>query len=101
MFLSDLSIKQPVLATMMMAALAWNLKAWSALMLPEEPGELQEQHRQEKKTVLRMEFKKFLNGFVQMPCQLVNSGRRIILRLLGWNPNLHVFFRGVQAIGLL
>lgn len=87
-------------AYMVMTALAWSLKAWFALLLP-VAGAWKEKHAAEKSQVLRMEFKKFLNGFVQLPCQLVKSGRRTIFRLLGWNPNLHVFLRGVQAVGLL
>jgi hypothetical protein len=87
-------------AYMVMSALAWSLKAWFALLLPVR-GAWKDKHASEKAQVLRMEFKKFLNSFVQLPCQLVKSGRRIIFRLLGWNPNLHVFLRGVQAVGLL
>ena len=34
-------------AYMVMTALAWNLKAWWALLLPEEPGRWQEKHRTE------------------------------------------------------
>ena len=87
-------------AYMVMAALAWNLKAWSALILPEEPGCMQEQHRQEKKTVLRMEFKKYLNHFMHIPCQIVKTGRRVIYRVLSWNPQLPVFFRMAEVLRL-
>lgn len=85
-------------AYMVMAALAWSLKAWFALLLPES-GPWSAKHATEKATVLRMEFKAFLNHFIRMPCQLVLTGRRIVYRLLAWNPWLHVFLRGVQAIG--
>lgn len=57
-------------AYMVRTALAWNLKAWGALMLPEHPR-WREKHRREKQRVLRMEFKLFLNSFIQVPCQLV------------------------------
>ena len=87
-------------AYMVMAALAWNLKAWSALILPEEPGSSQEQHRQEKKTVLRMEFKKYLNHFMHIPCQIVKTGRHVIYRVLSWNPQLPVFFRMAEVLQL-
>jgi len=87
-------------AYMVMASLAWNLKAWSALILPEEPGCLQEQHRQEKKTVLRMEFKTFLNYFMHIPCQIVKTGGRVIYRVLSWNPQLPVFFRMAKVLRL-
>ena len=85
-------------AWMMMTALAWTLKAWWALLLPESPGRWQEQHRQEKTRVLRMEFKTFVNAFVTIPCQVLQTGRRVVLRLLGWNPHLLTFFRLVTRL---
>jgi len=84
-------------AYMVMASLAWTLKAWLALGLPED-GRWQEKRRAEKQTVLRMEFKKFLNRFMRVPCQIVRTGRRIVYRLLGWNPWLGVLVRGVEAL---
>jgi len=80
-------------AYMVMTGLAWNLKAWWALTLPESPGRWQERHREEKQRVLRLEFKTFLNAFVWLPCQIVRTGRKVIYRLLGWNPRLSIFFR--------
>ena len=84
-------------AYMVVASLAWTLKAWFALLLP-ETGRWQDKHAAEKQTVLRMEFKTFLNAFIRMPCQLVRSGRRLIFRLLAWNPWQRVFLRGVDAL---
>ena len=80
-------------AWMVMTSLAWNLKAWLALSLPERAGRAGEPDREAKRTVLRMEFKTFLNAFIRLPCQIVNTGRRIVYRLLGWNRWLEVFFR--------
>lgn len=80
-------------AYMVIASLAWILKSWAALLLPEEPGRWQERHREQKRTVLRMHFKKFVNYFIQIPCQLVRTGRRTVLRVLNWNPWQPVFFR--------
>ncbi len=85
-------------AYMVMTALAWNLKAWWALTLPEQPGRYQEKHRAEKRWVLRLEFKTFVNAFVRLPCQIVRGGRRLIYRLLGWNPHLPIFFRLVDVL---
>ncbi len=84
-------------AYMVMASLAWTLKAWFALVLP-ETGRWKEKHQTEKQTVLRMEFKRFVNAFVQVPCQIVRTGRRIVYRLLAWNPWQHVFLRAVDAL---
>jgi len=85
-------------AWMVMTALAWNLKAWWALMLPESPGRWQAQHREQKRGVLRSEFKSFVNTFVTIPCLVIQSGRRLVLRVLGWNPGLMTFFRLVSRL---
>jgi hypothetical protein len=79
-------------AYMVMASLAWSLKAWSALLLPED-GRWEEKHRQEKQKLLRMEFSTFRQAIINVPAQIVRGGRRIICRLLAWNPWQHVFFR--------
>lgn len=75
-----------------MASVAWSLKAWSALLLPEH-GRWRKKHREEKQTLLKMEFATFLQAMVQLPAQIVRTGRRIVYRLLSWNPWQHVFFR--------
>jgi hypothetical protein len=79
-------------AYMVMASLAWSLKAWSALILPEE-GRWQEKHREEKRKLLRMEFATFRQAMMNIPAQIVRTGGKIIYRLLAWNPWQHVFFR--------
>jgi hypothetical protein len=83
---------------MVMTALAWNLKAWWALTLPEQPGTHQEKCRGEKRWVLRLEFKTFVNAFMRLPCQIIRTGRKLIYRLLGWNPYQPIFFRLVDAL---
>ncbi len=85
-------------AYMVMTALAWNLKAWWALTLPEEPSRWQDRHRLEKQWVLGLEFKTFVNAFVRLPCQIVRTGRKLIYRLLAWNPYQPIFFRLVDAL---
>jgi hypothetical protein len=80
-------------AYMVMTALAWNLKAWYALWPPERLGRWAERHRQQKETLLRMEFKTFVNAFMRLPCQIIRAGRRLIYRLLCWSPWQPVFFR--------
>jgi hypothetical protein len=80
-------------AYMVMTALAWNLKAWWALTLPEQPGRWQDKHRAEKHWVLRLEFKTFVNAFVRLPCQIIRSGGKLVYRLLGWNLQQPIFFR--------
>jgi hypothetical protein len=85
-------------AYMVMTALAWNLKAWWALTLPERPGRWQEKHAAEKRWALRVEFKTFVNAFVRLPCQLVRTGRKLVFRLLGWNPYQPMFFRLLEVL---
>lgn len=79
-------------AFMVMASLAWTLKAWAALLLPIAPR-WRAQHTEQRERMLRMEFRGFLDAFILVPAQIVKSGRRIIYRLLAWNPWQHVFFR--------
>jgi len=79
-------------AYMVMACLAWNLKAWYALLLPIS-GRWRDKHQRQKQKILRMEFKKFRKYFVALPCQIVKTGRRLLYRLLGWNEYLEIFFR--------
>ena len=79
-------------AYMVMTALAWNLKAWWALWLPEQ-RRWREKHQSDKHLVQRMEFRTFLNAFIKIPCQIVRGGRQLIYRVLSYNQNLPVFFR--------
>ena len=84
-------------AYMVMVSLAWTLKAWFALLLP-ETGRWSAKYQAEKRAVLRMEFKTFLYAFMRLPCQVVRSGRRILFRLLAWNKWLHVLMRGIDVL---
>jgi Transposase DDE domain group 1 len=85
-------------AYMVMTALAWNLKAWWALMLPVTPGRWQDRHRKEQEWVLRLEFKTFVQAFVRLPSQIVRTGRQLVYRLLSWNPYQRIFWRLVTAL---
>jgi hypothetical protein len=84
-------------AYMVMVALAWTLKAWFALRLP-ETGRWGSRYAAEKRTVLRMEFKAFLHAFMLIPVQVVRTSRRLVFRLLAWNPWQGVFLRGVDQL---
>jgi hypothetical protein len=84
-------------AYMVMASLAWTLKAWAALLLPEEPRQAQE-HRAEKQSLLRMEFATFRAAVIELPCQIVRTGRRLIYRLLSWNPWQDAVLRLVERL---
>lgn len=84
-------------AYMVMTALAWNLKAWFALSVPEHPRH-KEVHRAQKRCLLRMEFKRFVNTMILMPCQIVRGGHRLLYRLLSWNEWQGAFLRVVHTL---
>jgi hypothetical protein len=63
-------------AYMVIAALAWNLKAWVGLWMP---------NKTLGKQIVRMEFKRFLNTFMKVPCLIVKGGRRITYRVVGYH----------------
>ena len=62
-------------AYMVMAGLAWSLKAWTALLVPVSPRHAA-RHGAEKQTLLRMEFATFRAAIIEMPCQIVRGGKR-------------------------
>lgn len=84
-------------AYMLMASLAWTLKAWAALWLP-ETGRWKERRRAEKYKLLRMEFRTFVNAIIRVPCQIVKTGRRIVYRVLHWNESQPVFWRLAEVL---
>ena len=84
-------------AYMLMASLAWTLKAWSALWLP-ETGRWKKQRRAEKFKLLRMEFRTFVNTLMRVPCQIIKTGRRIVYRVLSWNDSQPVFWRLAEVL---
>jgi hypothetical protein len=79
-------------AYMVMASLAWSLKAWMALFLPHD-GSDAEARSDEKQSLLRMEFTTFRRAFMMIPAQIVKTGRRIVFKLLAWNRWMLAFFR--------
>jgi hypothetical protein len=85
-------------AYMVMGSLAWSLKAWAALLVPVE-SRWRQKHEEEKRKLLRMEFSTFRRAMMQVPAQILSTGRRIVYRLLAWNPWQHVFFRLLDQLG--
>jgi len=76
-------------AYMVMAALAWNIKAWFALTV----------RRRERRTqLLNMEFKKFLKNLIWLPTQILKHGRRTIYRILNHNSWTADFFSAWETI---
>ena len=85
-------------AYMVMSSLAWTLKAWCGLLLPVAPGQWQERHTQQKQSLVRMEFKGFLAAMMRLPAQIVRTGRRVLYRLLSWNPWTGCLLRLAEAM---
>jgi hypothetical protein len=85
-------------AYMVMASVGWTLKAWWGLCLPVQAGRWRERQEAQKQGVLKMEFKRFVNAVVRVPCQIIRQGRKIIYRLLAWNPWQEVMLRMVEAL---
>ena len=76
-------------AYLVIGALAWNLKAWTALILPKKLG---------AQSLLRMEFRRFLDEVILIPTQILNSGRRLVYRLLWVNPWTKLLIDGTKYL---
>jgi uncharacterized protein (UPF0248 family) len=70
-------------AYMVIAALAWNLKAWYGLLMP---------NRERGIELVKMEFRRFLSAVMLLPCQIARTARKVIYRILGYNSWLVDFF---------
>ena len=79
-------------AYMVMSSLAWNLKAWFALLMPEGENAME---------LLRMEYRSFLNAIMLVPAQIIRQGRRIIYRILSYTPWVEDLFLGWEQIRAL
>ena len=76
-------------AYMVMAALAWNLKAWFALTV---------RRRERRKQLLNMEFRKFLKNLIWLPTQILKHGRHTVYRILNHNAWTSDFFSAWETI---
>jgi len=79
-------------AYMVMASLAWTLKAWWALHVRDD---------RRRSKALHMEFRQFVNAIVRMPCQIVRKARRIVYRVLcynEWVETLLMTFASIRAL---
>jgi hypothetical protein len=77
---------------MVMASLAWTLKAWFALLV---------RKREHRDQLLAMEFRRFLNGLIRIPVQIVSAGRRIVYRVLGYNQWVYTFMQTFEEVRCL
>lgn len=76
-------------AYLVIASLAWNLKAWAGMLLPAELG---------ARALVRMEFRRFLNDVILQPAQIFTTGRRHIFRLLAVNHFTCLLLEGTRHL---
>ena len=70
-------------AYMVIASLAWDMKAWYGMLLPYRHIGLQ---------IMHMEFRRFINTFIRIPCLIIKTGRRICYKAVGYNAQIkHMF----------
>jgi hypothetical protein len=76
-------------AYMVIAALAWNLKSWFAMMLHRKADRL---------AYIRMEFRRFITSMILLPAMVSRRARRITVRIIGYQPSLDRFFSAWRTI---
>jgi len=79
-------------AYMVIASLAWTFKAWFGLMLSDTA---------DRSAVIRLEFKRFLNLVIRIPCQVVRTGRRIRVRVLAYTEGLRWLLSSLDTTAAL
>ena len=75
-------------AYLVIAAQAWNLKAWLGLVQSDKTM---------GQRILKMEYRRFLRQVVQIPCQILQRGRRLLYRLLNVNDWTETLLSGVPS----
>jgi hypothetical protein len=76
-------------AYMVIAALAWNLKSWFALML---------HRKQDRRDYIAMEFRRFITTIILIPAMVMRRARSITIRLIGYQPSIDRFFSAWRTI---
>ena len=76
-------------AYMVIAALAWNIKSWFAMMM----------HRTtDRREYIRMEFRRFLTSVILIPAMVIRRARGITIRIIGYQPSLDRLFSACNTI---
>ena len=76
-------------AYMVMAALAWNLKSWLAMMM---------HLKADRRKYVAMEFRRFIREMILLPCQVIRRARQTTLRIIGWQPTTGRLFSAWRTI---
>jgi hypothetical protein len=70
-------------AYMVIATLAWNIKSWFAMMM---------HLKADRRLYINMEFRRFLNSIILIPCRVVRRARSTVVRIMGYQPALDRLF---------
>jgi hypothetical protein len=76
-------------AYMVIAALAWNLKSWWAMML---------HHKTDRRAYIAMEFRRFIHAVIIIPAMVICRARSITIRIIGYHPSLGRLFSAWRTI---
>ncbi len=76
-------------AYLVIGSLAWNLKAWTGMLLPKNLG---------AREIVRMEFRRFLREVISMPAQILTTGRSLVFRLLAVNRWTRLLLEGAPRL---
>lgn len=68
------------------ATLAWNLKIWLSILLP----------KRLVRDVRRMEYRRFLQSVMLVPCQVLRTAHQMVLRILTYTPWAELLCSGTQ-----
>ena len=75
-------------AYMVIASIAWTLKSWMGLLMPQKAKGYR---------IIRMEFRRFLAEFINIPAQILRKGRQLWYRLIGYMKEAVSFFSFVEV----
>jgi hypothetical protein len=75
-------------AYMVIASLAWTLKAWFGLTLADE---------QDRREIVEMEFKRFHSTVIRVPCQIIKGARSVRVRILGYTERVRLLLASMRA----
>jgi len=70
-------------AYMVIASIAWTLKSWMGLLMP---------HKATGYKIIRMEFSKFIELFINIPAQVLHKGRQLWYRFIAFMRHAPAFF---------
>ena len=76
-------------AYMTIAALAWNMKSWFAMMM---------HLKDDRRKYINIKFKRFINSVILIPCRVIRRARSIVIRIIGYRPALDRLFSALGSI---